>query len=247
MSNAFNPQKPQDSAFNAVMAGAMGTGKKTNKIITFDAANQDISNGADVPPENLMTAFNDNALRTKILNNQGHIISTVGTQYGWFMSIDDLLVIGKDNKWKMKWTMDFATTQISTSFQLPHILTSDIVTPGPTAFRAQSLMFMNLQGNGEHLVIRYRDTSDIFQVLLSVPTANSPEGTQVICSLERTATQFKFVFDEGDATTLGKQVAAVNIVLVKAHAVNKFFFGDDTNDDFFGTLNIKEIIYPNAS
>jgi len=163
------------------------------------------------------------------------------------MSEDDLLVVGKDNKWKLSWAMDFSTASPSTSFQVPHILTSDITTPGPTAFRAQSIMFMNLQTGGENLVIRYRDTSDIFQVLLSVPTANNPEGTVVICSIERTATQFVFVFDEDGDTILGKQTAAINISLVKAHTVNKFFFGDDTNDDFFGTLNIDNITYPNAS
>lgn len=247
MANAFNPQKPQDSALNAVMMGAMGTGKKTNKIITFDAVNQNIANGALVPPENLMKAFNDNSVRTRILNNQGHIISTIGTQYGWFMSEDDLLVVGNGTTWKMSWEMDFSSTDTGTSFQLPHILTSDIVSPGPTAFRAQSIMFMNFQSDGKRLLIRYRDTSDVFQVLLDVATANNPEGTSVVCSVERTTTQFGFVFDELSATTLGKQTAAINISLVKAHAVNKFFFGDDTNDAFFGTLNIDNITYPNAS
>lgn len=232
---------------NGVVVPLSDKSTPANTIITFDAANQNITSGALVPPENKLTAFNDNSLRTQILSNQGHIISTVGTQYGWFMSLDDLLVVGNGTTWKMSWVMDFATTQISTSFQLPHILTADIVTPGPTAFRAQSIMFMNFQGNGEHLVVRYRDTSDVFQVLLNVPTANSPEGTSVICSIARTGTQFVFVFDEGDATTLGKQTAAINKPLVKAHTVNKFFFGDDTNDDFFGTLNINDITYPNAS
>ncbi len=227
-------------------AGGVSTAP-ANTIITFNSANANITSGALVPPENKLTAYNDNAVRTQILSNKGHIISTVGTQYGWFMSVDDLLIVGNGTTWKMSWTMDFATTEAGTSFQLPHILTSDIVAPGPTAFRAQSIMFMNFQGDGKNLLIRYRDTSDVFQVLLNVATANSPEGTSVVCSVERSATQFLFVFDDLGATTAGKQTAAINISLVKAHTVNKFFFGDDTNDDFFGTVNIDNITYPNAS
>ncbi len=216
-------------------------------IITFDASNQNISNGALVPPENKLTAFNDNAVRTQILSNKGHIISTTAAQNGWFMSVDDLLAVGNGSTWKKRWVMDFATGDAGTFWAVPYILDADVTVAAAAGFRSEGLVLIDISTNGKQVVFRYQDTSNVWQNIKVVSAGNDPEGTSVQCFIERTATKFKMTFDELGATIGGREDAEILISLVKAHTVNKFMFGDAVNNAFFGTLNIDDITYPNAS
>lgn len=250
MANAFNPQRPQDSALNAIMAGAMGTGKKvdTNKIITFEAANQNLANGADVPPENLIKAYNDNSARTQILNNEGHIITTSGAQFGFFSSSEDLLVVGNGSTWKMSWDLDFSTAEASSSVQAPYILDSDITTPASAGFRSEAILIMNLEQDGTTVKFyrkRPAGQGGGFVTFHEAINVYTPEGTTVECSIERRATDFNFIFDVGDV--ISRQEEKVDIVDVALHTKNLFAFGDITDDAFFGTLNLKRITYPFAA
>ncbi len=243
----FNPLKPQDSALNAIMAGAMGTGKKVdaNTIITFDAANQDLANGADVPTENLIKAYNDNAVRTKIVSNEGRIITTSGAQHGFFSSSEDLLVVGTDNKWKMSWEMDFATAEASSSFQAPYILNSDITSPASAGFRSEAILIMNMEQDGTTVKFYHKNLAGSFVAFHQGINIYTPEATRIVCSIERRALDFNFVFDVGNV--ISKQEKPILLSLVFAHTKNMFAFGDITNNAFFGTLNINNITYPNAA
>jgi len=245
MANPFNPQKPQDSALNAVMMGAMGTGKKSNTIITFDAANQNISNGADVPPENLIKAYNGNSLRTQIVNNEGRIITTTGSQFGFFSSSEDLLAVGNGSTWKMSWEMDFATTEPGTSFQAPYILDSDIIAPATAGFRSEAILIMNMEQDGTTVKFYHKNLAGSFVAFHQGINIYTPEGTRIVCSIARRALDFNMVFDVGNV--ISKQEQSVLIANTFAHTKNRFAFGDITNNAFFGTLNINNITYPNAA
>ncbi len=216
-----------------------------NTIITFDAANQNITNGSLVPPENKLTAYNDNAVRTQILSNNGHIITAVATQYGFFANSDDLLVVGNGSTWKMSWDMDFATTNAGTSFQVPYILQTNLTVGGGGGFRSEALLIMNMEVDGTTVKFYYKNTSDTFIAFHTGASVYTPEGTRVKCSIARSDTTFDFVFDANGV--ISTQAASINIALVKSHTKNLFGFGDFTNVSYWGTFNIDNLTYPNAS
>ncbi len=220
-------------------------GALPNTIITFNAANQNISNATLVPPENKLTAYNDNSARTKILSNKGHIITTVASQYGFFANSEDLLAVGNGVTWKMSWIMDFITSEVGTSFQIPYILDTNLTVGGGGGFRPQAILIMNLEQDGTTVKFYYQNTSGSFIAFHTAIGVYSPEATEVECSIELDGTDFNFVFDvEG---VISKQTASIAKTLVKVHTKNLFGFGDFTNVSYFGTLNLKRITYPNAS
>jgi len=178
-----------------------------NTIITFDVGNQNITNGSLVPPENLLKAYNDNSARTQILSNEGHIVTTSGAQFGFFSSSEDLLVVGNGSTWKMSWIMDFTTSEASSSIQAPYILNSDIVAPASAGFRSEAILIMNMEQDGTTVKFYHRTTGGSFVAFHSAINVYTPEGTSVLCSIERQASDFNFIFD--DNNVISRQEASI--------------------------------------
>jgi len=102
MSNPFNPQRPRDSALNAVMAGAMGTG--AGKTVTFDRPPDGIiSNGADVPGfGNLIKGYSAGTNgETRQISGIGRNTTLANTDSAFFTLEDDLNQLKQDGTWEV--------------------------------------------------------------------------------------------------------------------------------------------------
>lgn len=217
MANAFNPQKPQDSALNAVMAGAMGTGKPTGPPVIVATSLKEYANGEDI------VGFIPQAFARKTVNGQ---VSDNGTKFRLKNTATGNSEAGIPSKndivgeftGALALSVKARIVTAGSSISILHLTTGTTSEPiqGAGAWNIGILLFASGAGNPNILVF-YRNTSGGSTQLIS--TSNYPIAETVAMKIERTDTLFVITLS---TPTLGTVVGNVDIALVQNGSANLF-------------------------
>lgn len=194
MSIPFNPQRPRDSALNAVMLGVMGTGKG-KIIIDFETGGDQIfTDGQGIPGfESLLKAEVQGSSSIEQLNGEGKWVRVAATPV-WFSGQVDLRNLKQNETWKVDFDVSIDSVGAGSAdlFATEGILRT--VGIGPIA-RPDGVVLMNLAID-RSIRFFYFNLSGT-QTLLSQSAASFYTfGTKVHCFVERTLTDYIFMFDE---------------------------------------------------
>jgi len=215
MANAFNPQKPQDSALNAVMMGAMGTGAK--KAVTFDVGGPKVYvDNEDIPGfTSIMKARKfGGATIEQTAGGKGKITTTIGGDTAYFVGKKDLALKGT---WKMTYKINVTAVGV-----VMDVFINDGEYSGNGAVEPSTLIVELIILSNGGVFARYRpNPSTLTTIGTIMKTYDIGVDGEVTASIEKTATDFIMTFDG-----ITRQIA---ISSVQSHTEEKTVHGECCN------------------
>ncbi len=231
MSNPFNPQRPKDSALNAVMAGAMGTGSPGGPPVIVATSPIEYTNGQDI------AGFITQALARKTANGR---VADDGTDF----IIENLVLGGNRAEIPSKKSISGNFTGPNALSMKGRILTSGgtnsilRLTAGPSIeptsnWNVLVRVFSSLAGD-PLLQAFYKNTGGTATQLAS--TSNYPIAETATMSISRTGGLFVFTMS---TPTLGTIVA--NIATSSVQNGSADLFGNAGRESLINNTDKYEI------
>lgn len=213
MSNAFNPQRPKDSALNAVMAGAMGTG--SGKVITFDKPPDGIiANAGGVPGfEDLAKAYSSGTNgEARQISGIGKTTTLANADAAFFTLENDLNLLKPNGTWEV--TQKINITSITAS-RFNVIVRGSKTTAQITPWPANIILILQMLTSSQGAFF-YRNTSGTL-VLLSIFSSAFTVGVQTNIGIKKDSTDYTF--------TIGGVSSSVAIASVQSETNNFYSTG----------------------
>ena len=221
MSIPFDPLKPQDNALNAVMVGAMGTGKITANVVTFDSGgaqayvdDQDIPGFTSLLKARFFGTIDGSNLIEQDANGKGRILVTTAARSGFFVGKNDLNTLN-GGLWNVTWEYQADTI----GGQHDTMITGSQLAVNGTGEPADETVGIGVFSNGD---VRFRFRSSggggltDFQALGA--GAYVP-GSAICAGIQKTGTGYVFTFN-------GTVSATLALASVQAQA-SEFFVGGE--------------------
>lgn len=198
MSIPFNPQRPRDSALNAVMLGAMGTGK-AKIIIDFETGGDQVFvNGQGVPGfENDIKAYKSGEAKIEQLNGKGKISSSVDSEGAFFTLEKNLLTLREDNTYKIEYTINLTSFFDIISRYVWWVRGIKTIVSAGMSFPSNMILLLQVFRNADNTLrvfFHYRATNGVLTQLAIFNPATPALGQDILVSIERNATNYNFVF-----------------------------------------------------
>jgi len=212
-------------------------------IITFDAADQTIANGADVPTGiGLLKAQNGASGVTEIVSNEGRIRTSSGSDTAWFMGQVDLLTVRGDGTWKLttEFTGNSFVPPSPAGTFMPLMISITIVTvPQGSGFTSNMLFDIDFAGaDGNIVVFRYSQFGNLDKVA-GIFSSIYVKGTKVVLEIEVTAADVLWTFDKGGPN---QRQACVAFTDIKTHSTEFPYFGN-VDTTFGGVIDWNDITW----
>ena len=204
MSIPFNPLKPKDDVLNATMLGAMGSGKVSANVVTFDSGGaQAYADDQDIPGfESLLKArffgtIDGSNLIEQDSNGKGRILVTTAARSGFFVGKNDLNTLNSG-----LWNVTYEFQADTIGVQLDTMITGSQLAVLPNPEPADETVGIAVFPNGD---VRFRFRASGGGALTDFQALGAAAyipGTAICAGIQKTGTGYVFTFNGTVSATL---------------------------------------------
>ena len=205
MSIPFNPLKVKENELNAVMIGAMGTGKTSASVVTFDSGgaqayvdDQDIPGFESILKARFFGTIDGSNLIEQDSNGKGRILVGTASKTGFFVGKNDLNTLDSG-----LWNYTYKYEAPSVGGQHDTMMTGTQLAVNAASEPADMTVAIVVFGNG-NVIFRFRASGGggltNFQVICGGYTAGVTG--EVSAGIQKTGTGYVFTFNGTVSATL---------------------------------------------